>query len=860
MKAIAVFLVVLFSGIMGAFVSDTAQAESGYSWTAGQASVLQRSYQSGSFTNTCMGYQQDLMVSELQMLQKVCVYGDDRLKIGHIGSAGSLRAVVGFPYDTEIHILEGICSGLACRYSADQDMIVSQTPTSAFGWSVVVYKHVSERIKQTRLVGGEIRYSFDSSQPEYVAKDLSGGYLWTPSYAISRNGKWIVMEVQEKGMVVVNTDTFEARQITSSGALYGRGFDPEQQLAVSNNGKSVAVMGLNMGFGIFDSTERCGRPLGNTISEPGMIECPETDVGVSVLFPGFRSAFHPRFYGEGQQLQATINSWTEPRTTITFLANGSKPVHSLKLLALGDSFTSGEGETDKHFYQVGTDDEFDTCHTSRRSYPLLVAASLAIGPTDAKSVACSGARIKDIIGVKETYWGQGSRLGSMGLSLADMTQAQVDSLESFQPGRSLQASFLEQYNPEKLIIGIGGNDAGLMGKLRVCAMPGTCEWAKREGMRATADEIKRLGTSLGGLFAYILDSHPGTTVYVSGYPQIIEVNGLCDPVTDTLFDYDERKFIENSINYLNQVTRVAAKKAGFTYLDIEHSFDNKRLCSESGDSAMNGLRIGNDIAPLALLPLLKMIGAETFHPNPLGHRRIADDILLKRPALEVDDNCSVSPTGCSEAELNSEAPDYWGATSEDNNVFTVGDFVISKTSSSNLSIMLADGSLRPNSSVDVEIRSTPTVLRTIQTNERGGIQASVSLPDDISSGYHSIHLLGLNVDDKRVNIYQFIAIGEDGEVVSEGSSEIDTAISLKDTSGSSSSSLASELIAEVMGVQDAFLGKSVIRDKIVAPLRTTTKVLKGNNWWPYVVISISIVGLGLLAGIIWRRKWVNSSS
>ena len=772
-----VFLVLLFLIVI--CNTTSAGAAQTPSWLIGAPTVVKNVPSSGGLGGGCAGYTQDRMISELQMKHEVCLFGDDRMGFGYFSNGGPYRAVVQLPLSNELHDLGGACNGTMCRYSADTDMLVMLQRIEQYSWGLVVYDDASHRVTRTQSINGSVQYGFDITNPSFEIKNDVGRYIATPSFALSDNGKWIVAELHNKGIAVINTENFSTRQIATAGHLYGYGMDPSEQIAVSNDGKSIIVTGQNAGFSVIEVAPGCGQELIGDLSPQSLaMPCGSTDLGIGTTFPNFHSAEQPRFFGSGHQLEVVVNSWVQGSRRVTFLANGAPTAHKLKLLALGDSFISGEGETDDEYYQAGTNDGFDRCHISKRSYPLLVAGPIGIGLADAKSVACSGARISDISGSVSDYWGQGNRLGSGGLNMSATAKltAQEEAVENFQPGRTLQSAFLERYNPEKIMIGVGGNDAGLMGKLRTCVMPGTCEWANGEGMKATANEIRRLFDGLVTLFSRISSSHSDAQVFVAGYPNIIEVDGSCDPITGVLLNRTERLFVNRSVEYMNQIIRAATKKAGFTYIDVQDSLVGRQLCSSSNLPAMNGIRAGDDISISSALPLLKIIGAETFHPTPIGHRMIADTILAKHPGLSPDPTCATDPMACSIAAPSIEPPIEWGLANvnSDRSYYAVDFATTSNQDSRKLDIRLPDGSLVPGTEVKIEIRSRATVLGTFIVSERGTVEGSVSIPAETEPGFHTLHLLGTNREGRTVDMYQFITVAnpddagivQGGEVVS----------------------------------------------------------------------------------------------
>lgn len=878
------FLVLFFVGVGVQVTSDKANASEPPSWTNGASTILQSIPLAETPNTACSGYLQERVIVELDTLRSMCLYGDEHLTIGSSTKAnGSRIGVVGLPYGHDMHILEGVCEGLPCQYSSDKDMLVSMEPVGQYGWGIVVFFHASQRIRQVPAIGG-MKYVFDTTQPDYKVKNDVGRYLWTPTFDVSENGKWIVAELRDAGLVLINTDTFTARHIITAGYKYGYGMDPMEQLAVSNDGKSVALMGSNVGFSIIDVTAGCGQALIGDLSQMWTtVQCTSSDLDIGALFPNYYYAERPRFFGDGHQLEAIIHSYSEGTRRVTFLAHGATATHRLKLLALGDSFTSGEGETDTRYYEPGSDTEFDTCHVSTRSYPMLVANALGIANADAKTVACAGARVGDIVGSTNEYWGQGNRLGATGMKLSSSARAaaQEEALDNFQPGRSLQSTFIERYMPEMITVGVGGNDAGLMGKLQVCAVPGTCEWAIGDGPRKTADEIKRLYVSLGSLFVHIREKSAGAKVYVVGYPDIIEADGVCDPVTSLLLDHAERVFMVKSMQYLNQVIRAATQHAGFTYLDIEQSMEGKKLCSGLSSTAMNGVRLGNDIAVIDALPLLKIIGAGTFHPTPTGHALVAGTILAGHPGLREDSVCPVDQVNCL-IGMSIEPPSYWGASSEtDNQLAYAEDFAIPDGEVANrLTVELPDGALEPLSTVSVEIHSDPTALATLTVNDKGGLIGVVSVPDGIDIGYHTLHLLGVNREGESIDMYQFVTIGQTGKVL--GASDVSVGGDSKgDISTKSSATLTPNLIhatsdgapfltpstVAVLGAHDTASAAVNVRSSGSSLVQSSQRILKdlllGNVIFVITIgtaVGTTLLLLLTLLVILLRRRWAKHGS
>jgi hypothetical protein len=850
MRRSAGFLVLVFASVVGFSASVNASADA--LWSHGAPTVLSNTEVTKNLGPYCTGDKQNVVVTGLTATYTACMYGSARLKIGYFGEAGLYRGVVKFSFSDDVHLLDGVCDKVVCNYSADSDILVTLQPIDANTQGLVVYRHASKRIHRLAF-NSDVTYTFDVSHPDYEVKNDAGTPIWAFSFTLSDNGKWLVVELHNSGLALINTDSFVTRQIITSGYQHGYGMDPSEELAVSNDGKSVALMGQNVGFNVIDVTSGCGQSLlGDLHKLSTTVQCTSVDLDIEALFPDFQYAVHPRFIDDGHELEVIVNRWNGVSRRVTFLANGATAAPQLQLLSLGDSFTSGEGETDMRYYEPGTDDTVDACHVSTRAYPFLVANALGIRD-DARSVACAGAKTSDIIGSVDDYWGQGERLGVAGLKLSSAAKvaAQDQAVDTFQPGRTLQSAFLERYNPEKITIGIGGNDVGLMGKLSACAMPGTCEWAYGDGLRATVGEIQRLYGTLGELFAHVTKTNPDAQVYVVGYPAVINPEGVCDPVTGFLFDYTERVFIQKSLEYMNQIIHAAVVKAGFTYLDIAHSLDGKGLCSGFASTAMNGLRIGDDISVTSSLPMLKLIGSGTFHPTPVGHVLVAESILASHPGLVSDATCASDPMVCAVAMPSIEPSAYWGVGDGVTRSSFVSDFVTQvATDAHQIVISVPEDTFEPQTSVRVEIHSDPRLLGTFAT-ENGGINETVAIPLDTEVGFHTLHLFGTNREGEPIDVYEFVTIGQDGAVVAVGSSGegVNTLGPQPETNESNGTG--------VLGAQEV-TSKGLIRP--IESSRPIVAVIKTNGIVIIAAIGAGIVSLGVLWIILRRRRWAKPSS
>ncbi len=452
-------------------------------------------------------------------------------------------------------------------------------------------------------------------------------------------------------------------------------------------------------------------------------------------------------------------------------------------LALGDSFSSGEGETSDAYYLGGTNDIYEKCHVSSRSYPFLIARQLSISPNFMKSVACSGAETKDVVGLDDGYNGQGDRLGlsDINFTSSDMVLAKYQAINDFIPGRIHQEDFVDKYQPKAITVGLGGNDAGFMDVLQTCLMPGTCEAAGTlQGREKMALEVQGVYGKLVDTYKKIHVDSPNSKIYAIGYPQIINPDGMCLG-TASFLDSTERQFVYEGIRYLNRVVAAAAKAAGVKYVDIENSYGQNVICGLDALTAVNLIRLGDDIIdPFKDVPFVNMvtgnvIGNESFHPTPVGHQLDALSIANSVPNILTDDYCGNGMVVCPDDSVVAPEPSlYWLPDGKHNymlqkitKLLGAGGGVRGITAAEIVNIALGSQSLQPGSLVSVAIHSNPIALGEFTVAGDGSVSVNITIPDGLEDGYHTIHLYGTSYSGEAIDLYQVVAYKKPRPVVSQ---------------------------------------------------------------------------------------------
>lgn len=427
-------------------------------------------------------------------------------------------------------------------------------------------------------------------------------------------------------------------------------------------------------------------------------------------------------------------------------------------IALGDSYTSGEGAFD---YLNGTDTDSNKCHLSAHSYPMLLTRDL-FSPTGGHSVACSGAVINDVGSGKGGYRGQakqGPSFDELSRDLATMERVKAD----FLPGYISQQRFVGHYQPRVVTVSIGGNDIGFGDLLQRCVMPhisrhtsdSTC-YNTYESRKEVVQLVDRTIPRWIALYKQLRASNPGGHIYAIGYPSIASDIGACG--RNVNLGKSELAFAEELLAYLNGAIAQAAGEAGVTYVDIGRALDGHRLCEANAAAmAVNGLTAGRDSGPFGI----GVLGRESYHPNALGHQLITQTILLQTanltsrdlttsPESSTDNLLDAPKSGRSLNRLaldNAMAPDVLHGDDQ----FTI----------------TADGArngLKPNTNYTIRLNGVSgMLLANVSSNASGNITTRVSLPAGTAAGGHSLDIFGVGQDDEPVNVTQSIYVSHSAE-------------------------------------------------------------------------------------------------
>lgn len=753
----------LFACVLG-FLSQIANGESvkaEATWEDGSSVLSSHEIIDYRETFPCTGDEYGIQVEGYEKSERACVFGSlQETRLARFVGGNVYRYAVSFPGKMQFYELEGLCDNSPhCVFSPVTDVVITNHYVHPNSRGVSIFKNFTKSL--TRKYDAFRLRTYFTYQPQQLAvytPQLKGGEPAVEAVTLSANGEWAILEMKYFGFIRVNTQTLAARRVVAPGATYGLFSDPRYDMTITDDGKYFVATGWNAGgLSVLEITDTCGDRVELVESDAfqvGTTPCRSYPIDTARFNTNLFYIQRPRFAADNQRLSLTAFYRTGKAERIVVGVKDTSAEETLGVLGLGDSFSSGEGEYDDSFYKKGTNSVLQKCHTSTRSYHYVLADQWGMR---AENVACSGARSVDILG-GPTYLGQQPYLAS--LPVGQRKTAQAQALATFQPGIVPQINFVAREQPTVIMVGIGGNDAGLIGKLQACLNVTTCEWVEKpEKKRATAMEIGAVYYSVQSVIKAIKSTSPSSKVYVVGYPQMIDSssNAKCDAVVGTLLNRKEREFMNESIRYLNHVLSSVSAYEKVQFVTTDTAFFQHELCGVVDSNAMNGVRTGDDIALFTALGDFKPIGAESFHPTPIGHRLTAITIYDQLGPFVAYEQCP----SCISDNAVPEPSEYWtdtvssGTSTQREEPFLTKDMLYL---GEEMRIHAPPMYFDPGSPVSISLHSEPKQLGVLIASDDGSVDAHYAVPDTVEPGYHVLHLNGSSPDGMPVDVYKTIAI------------------------------------------------------------------------------------------------------
>ncbi len=481
------------------------------------------------------------------------------------------------------------------------------------------------------------------------------------------------------------------------------------------------------------------------------------------------------------------------------LEERTEPVEPLRMVSLGDSYTSGEGllpEGDLR-YDCGTDMPRDyyredttmlwsmivwpsyacdtrtmrnelpdggvgsrerklyenKCHRNDRAYPNQIRMQMRIPADDFVFVACSGARTFHVAPVK----GQdGRRFPNSPVNIAG-GKAQLDTVP-------------RQYDDADIVtIGIGGNDAEFADILSECITSRTsCATPERSAKRV-ANIRGAVRANLEATYRAITARYLQAKVFAFGYPSVVgDPDERCSSVGAGKLSISREELLwlrDTVATAIETAVKDAARAAGVIYVPIGAATRGFEVCSsaDADDKMINGLRGGNDNL---------VIGNESFHPNQRGHDAIASwfldhytdgvgNLLVDDPAPAVSGSSLSQPSARTGLEVTGSCSSTGCASADACQAgckTTVRGGGVAPLSAGTVRLQSANGSTQRRVGRAAD-EADGLVVGSFTANEFGDFETEISVPAGLPDGVYAIVAQGRNGDGVSTSSEAAIWVG-----------------------------------------------------------------------------------------------------
>ena len=257
------------------------------------------------------------------------------------------------------------------------------------------------------------------------------------------------------------------------------------------------------------------------------------------------------------------------------------------LVALGDSFSSGQGGGD---YDKGTTGHGNTCYRSRNAWPRLAAQ--AMGLTMTGILACSGAVSDEVILDGHSHNRE-----------AERDRSQIGRITG---------------DPRMITLTIGGNDLGFAGVVRDCVLGNCATSAERRRIAAKLDTLK---SKLPGVYTAVKRAAPKARLVVVDYPRLLPQGSASEERDNCGVDgvgritVDEVEFLNARTVELDAVIADAARAAGADFVEAIDAFAGHELRCGQNVPFVNPARERSELLPAS------------FHPTAAGYVQLADVVV-----------------------------------------------------------------------------------------------------------------------------------------------------------------------------------------------------------------------------------------
>lgn len=581
--------------------------------------------------------------------------------------------------------------------------------------------------------------------------------------AYSSNGRWMVVSAYANAWLRINLESGDYEILPFATPKGYGGYATAQ--AISNDGRFVAIYDPYNSFKVYD-LNKC-QPATALLASRNCEAYTMAYSDMLTLFKSQQTHFKNLKFSSSGNLEvyaasSRSSAWQYEKYQISVPGTET----STRYLALGDSFSSGEGAYD---YRSTTDfyvddNNYNLCHQSRASYPYLLQQS--ISPSWFGVVTCSGAIQRDINNAQISdadYLQNQAQAHYQNANYSFMNSVKTNVL----PGYIPQSSFIMEYSPNVATISIGGNDIGFGDIVTACIVNKVFRQMQscntdRFDREQVANSIDAQIPKLAETFRTLKQSLEGEQkLYVIGYPKLVNyTNQLCS--LNIPLDTNERQFADRLVEYLNEALRIAANQAGARFVNTSSAFvdadHDYRLCGDSDQKAVNGLMVSSDSSRKPG----ELAAHESFHPNQFGHSLLAQQIRLLTNDFSLDMPEPVAVSSTPSTQFRSLLVGDAVVTDVNKSVNYITDPISSLIISAGTQVLStvknAPGIIMQNTSATVELHSSPIIIGQVTVSTDNSISGNVTIPGTVEPGYHQLHILYTDSAGQEYDLYKYILV------------------------------------------------------------------------------------------------------
>jgi hypothetical protein len=262
------------------------------------------------------------------------------------------------------------------------------------------------------------------------------------------------------------------------------------------------------------------------------------------------------------------------------------------VVALGDSYISGEGADS--YYEGTNTPGTSTCRRAPTAYPpqLIVERRVAV-PDHLAFVACSGAKVREVVGPDGA-------------------------------GETQVTELLSRVGPDEIafaLVSMGGNDA-LFGAIgRACLRPVDCT----DLAPAFYANLASVGETLDIAYAELREQLAGVPVLVVPYP----VPVYPDSCAESVLSSAEHRFLHGFTQRLNGTVAASARRAGFEVVDtMPDALVGLQLCDDEAEDVGVNFLAANSVSGTVEQSLNPTNWVHnSLHPNARGHEAMRSALV-----------------------------------------------------------------------------------------------------------------------------------------------------------------------------------------------------------------------------------------